>query len=494
MVAEFDTAMLDEVFDSGPGDTPETRAHNSERAYVRSLSQIAEYTPEAKGRKLSASEALDAYGLSVLREVASEGTALLCESPRAAGRLVERRRKLLGLDTRHVAKTAGVTRESVERLESGQRIPIRQAERVARALGLDERKLSWKAEAPAENERVAVRLRTIGDDEVLLTAHAVSAIAEASWVAATQLRLQHKLGILPQHHGIVRSTDYGGPGRPAFKHGYSLAADAREKLGLGLENPLESLRELAEVKLGIPVIQVEMGSDIAGATIDIGGQRAIILNLDGQNRNALVRRSTMAHELGHLLYDPPGNLESLRVDEYDQLDYQPTQVHDPVEQRANAFGAEFIAPRSAVAAHYEKAVGGRVDSSHALLDVMNHFGISHTVARYQLCNGLGIPLEPLPLPGGSRPELKKWDAVEGYTVNYHPLERLKSSRVGRFSAVVVRAARERHISWDSAAEMLECEEAALQEAMEAIAELFPAVFNATGPHSADSSPVRSSRR
>jgi len=42
--------------------------------------------------------------------------------------------------------------------------------------------------------------------------------------------------------------------------------------------------------------------------------------------------------------------------------------------------------------------------------------------------------------------------------------------------VVVRAAQEGHISWDSAAEMLECEEAALQEAMEAIAELFPAVF------------------
>lgn len=480
MVTEVVSGVLDAVFGHGPGDTPEERAVASSRTYVRSLSQIAEDTPRAKGRRLNAAEALETFGLDVLREVASEGAALICESPRAAGRLVSDRRNLLGLEIRHLLATAGVSAGAIEKLESYRWIPIRQAERIARALGLDERTMSWKSEAPAENERVAVRLRTIGDDDPRLTSHVVSVIAEASWVAAAQARLQEKLGLVPSPHGIEPSADYGAPGRPAFRCGYELASRARDELGLGRENPLEeSLRDLAESRLGIPVIQVEMGDEIAGATIDVGGNRAIILNLGGRNRNALVRRSTVAHELGHYLYDPPGNLETMRVDDYDQVADQAGRIHDPVEQRANAFGVEFIAPRSALAAHFRKEMADHNDAPRALLALIDRFGVSHTAVRNQLQNALAGEVDPesLVLPRGGRPDADKWEAIEGYTVNYHPLERLRSSRAGRFSALVVRAARERHISWDTAAEMLECDEREIRNSADSIAELFPDVFS-----------------
>jgi len=475
MVATDNTTMLTAIFGAGNGDTPEERAISSTRVFVRSLSQIAEDSPEAKGRRLSAIEALETYGLDVLREIASEGSALLCESPRAAGTLVSRRRELLGLEIRHVSNMAGVPKESVERLESCQRVPIRQAERIARALGLDERMLSWKSDPPPENERIAIRLRAIGDDQPLLTSHAVSAIAESSWVAATQLRLQGKLGIGPGQHGITTSANYGGPGNPAFKQGYLLASDARRKLGLDNKKPLESLREITEVLLGVPVIQAEMGAGLAGATVDIGSTRAIVLNLDGDNQNVLVRRSTVAHELGHFLYDPPGHLQALRVDGYKEIDKQPTQIHDQVEQRANAFGIELLAPRSAVTEHFK---GFPNDHPRGLLEVMRHFGISYTAARNQIWNGLNrsIPIESLRLGSGQVPEVSGWEAREAYTLYYHPLGRIKPTRAGRFSAVVVRAAQEGHISWDSAAEMLESNEDDLKNARDAICELFPAVW------------------
>ena len=181
------------------------------RTYVRSLSQIAEYFPPATGRRLTEAEVVDAYGPEVIKEVESEGFALLCESPKAAGRLISLRRELLRLDHRHVANMAGVTEDQLRKLEDGYRVPIRQAESVARALGLDERMLSWKAEASPESERVAVRLRTIGDEKPLLTSHAVSAIAEATWVATTQIRLQEKLDFRPERFGIRTSRIMGAP-------------------------------------------------------------------------------------------------------------------------------------------------------------------------------------------------------------------------------------------------------------------------------------------
>ena len=65
-------------------------------------------------------------------------------------------------------------------------------------------------------------------------------------------------------------------------HAYYLAGLARRQLGLG-DRPVDCLRDLAEVELGIPVIQTTLGRGVAGATIDAGGDRAIVLNVTGKN-------------------------------------------------------------------------------------------------------------------------------------------------------------------------------------------------------------------
>ncbi len=74
------------------------------------------------------------------------------------------------------------------------------------------------------------------------------------------------------------------------------------------------------------------------------------INTQGLNGNVWVRRFTMAHELGHLLWDPDQRLQSLRVDTYRDLEEDPVQRPglDPVEARANAFAIELLAPQEYV--------------------------------------------------------------------------------------------------------------------------------------------------
>ena len=153
--------------------------------------------------------------------------------------------------------------------------------------------------------------------------------------------------------------------------GYRLAAEAREKLNLGPATPIRSMRELLEETLGFPVIQAELGESVAGVTVEADLRRAIVINLSGGNRHVFVRRATLAHELGHLLYDLRGNLRDLRVDTYDDLDKPAERLPDPVEQRANAFAIEFLAPQQEAVRLFRSTGDDRLG------EVMYHFGVSY---------------------------------------------------------------------------------------------------------------------
>ena len=479
-----DRRLLDAVFGEGSiGDTPEERAATSKVTFVRSLDQLAFDSSPATGRRLAAREALEAYGWDVLAEVGAEGAALLCAGPRAAGSALRIRREALNLDPRHAARRAGVDVRLVERAErTDPRVPIRIYERIGSALGLDERFISVHPN-PAGNEELAVRLRTIStDDSARMTPTVVTGLGEAAWVASVQARLERKLGLAGRIHEFSPSHQYGEPGYPAYRHGYFLAQKTRESLGLG-DGPLPvSLREVCEDILGVPLVQMELGDQIAGATVQItpgpGGNgsedteqpvRAIVVNLSGKNRNVFVRRSTLAHELGHLLYDPPGRLNQLRVDDYEDVEKNADQLVDFVEQRANAFGVEFIAPQASVEEAFLASTRNGVE------DVMDRFGVSFTAARYQIWNALNRDHLLEDLTASSVRPSDEWRARESYTTDYHPIPSTPPSRAGRFSAVVVRSAAEGAISWDTAAEYLMTTQEEVRTVVDAILDLFPKV-------------------
>lgn len=466
---EPDEHVLRAVFGEGPGRTAEDRARGSSRRYIRSLDQLAEHHGRGNGRQLTALEAFDAYGLEVLMEVAQEGSALLCAGRTAAGDVLRGRRELLGLERKQLARFAGLPVEQVEAAEGSKRLSMRIYERIAQVLGLDERQVSVAAE-PVGNDKLAVRLRTLDQEEGALTPAVVAGISEAAWVIMVQARLERLLGLHRQPSRFV-SADYGRPGVPAFRRGYELARRLRETLSLG-EDPLPSLRRLAEDTLGIPIIQTELGDSIAGVTVEVGDARAIVINLSGRNRLVYVRRATIAHELGHLLHDPRNRLKTLRVDAYDALERPPDQLPDVVEQRANAFAIELLAPQAAVVALYEQT------DEDPLRTVMDEFGVSFTAARYQIWNGLerSVPLESITTR--SRQPPSHWEAQEAFTVDYHPIHDLRSSRAGRFSALVVRAEAEGLITGDTAMEWLGVRSLdELRDAREPLRDLFPTVFS-----------------
>jgi hypothetical protein len=199
-----------------------------------------------------------------------------------------------------------------------------------------------------------------------------------------------------------------------------------------------------------------------------------VLNTAGRNENVYVERSTLAHELCHLLFDPPTELRELRVDAYSALETRPDQLTDRVEARANAFAVQLLAPQASALQLYDSTTGDR------LAAVLDHYGISFTAGRYQIWNGkkragdLNAISTPRTTPDPA------WEGAERYTTTWHPIRELLDypSRAGRFSAVVLRAADEGLISMDTVAEYLCTTESTVTAAAPSIRSVYPDVFPA----------------
>lgn len=462
--------MLDFIFGSEGGATPRDRARRSKRMYVRGIDLLAEESPTATGRKMTASEAFDAYGIEKLLEVQENGLAVISESVSAAGDALRARRVQLGLTTRHVATAAKLEEDEIKALEASKRRKVQDYEKVARVLGLDERKLSFVSD-PTENQGVVVRLRTLKTSVPKLSASVVARLSEAAWVAMTQIRLERDLNLPTKQIEFKKNPNYGTNAAPAFKVGYFLAGQVRMKLGYG-DAPIPSMRDLLERRLRIPVIQADLGANIAGATIAVGERRAIILNLSGLNRGVFARRNTAAHELCHILFDPNDRLMDLRVDEYKLIERRVELVTDPIEQRANAFAVELLAPRSVALQRYQE------NSETALARLIETYGISYTAAKYQLWNAMGheIPLEDLARVENAREQ--DWEGPEAYTSTWHPINSLPTmypTRAGRFSALAIRSAAAGIVSWDTAGQWLGADPSTLNQVkiVEQMTELYP---------------------
>ena len=188
------------------------------------------------------------------------------------------------------------------------------------------------------------------------------------------------------------------------------------------------------------------------------------MNVLGQNSNVWVRRMTVAHELGHLLWDPADRLNRLRVDRYDGIEDNPaTQAEnqkskDPVEIRTNAFAITFLAPREAL----RKLSKATKSDQELLAKVMEEYGISATAARYHLWNAAkrdlsNVRLQELPSPSD------EWIAAENLTVDWFPLRETPISRRGNFAVLVARAFEKGLISGDTAAMYLQTTKDRLQE-------------------------------
>ena len=332
--------------------------------FVRGKYELARFEPgsKAKGRQLTEHEVREAYGSAVFAEIDEHLSAILLASVGAIEQALRQQRKALGVTPGQLASAAGVPVATVKRAEQdADQVDLRELERLSWVLGLDPAKLSVDQRAGAD-PALGVRLRLLeGPDApatgARLSPPSVLRFSEAASIIRAQLQLQRWMHADDRAPDFEPSHDYG-EGGPAWSAGYRLAGSTRERLDLGLE-PIESMRDLVEHRLGIPIIQVALPTRIAGATISSHGRRGIVLNTAGANSNVWIRRTTMAHELAHILFDPEQQLSNVRVDSYYEVARNAehgTPSPDRVEQRANAFAVEFLAPREAVKKHRPAAL------------------------------------------------------------------------------------------------------------------------------------------
>jgi Zn-dependent peptidase ImmA (M78 family) len=151
--------------------------------------------------------------------------------------------------------------------------------------------------------------------------------------------------------------------------GAKRAREARAELRLGGDPPPDLLD--AVERAGAHVVLLELDPRVAGAYVPRGP--LVVVN----GRQPLVRqRFTLAHELGHhrmchgAVVDGPHAIAG-------------GDGRDPREVAANAFAAELLLPRAAVAAWGERQVRGAVTLEHVVLLAHEH-GVSARTARIAL--------------------------------------------------------------------------------------------------------------
>jgi len=437
--------LLEYVFGiESQGSTPEERARTSTYQFVRSQDHLSLLKKTSTGHRLKACEALEIYGFDVLKEVHDYGSAILVCSEDEPAATLRIQREELGLSIHDVAKRTGLTDSQVNECEnSANRSPIRSIEKLAAVLGLDDRLVSVIPGAKRDTN-LAVRLKTIGQSTGLGPS-AVLAFSEAAWVIRTQARLLNLLQIdrrLPTQ--FIPSANYGDVSYPVWKHGYYLANKTRELLGISADEPIV-LRDVCE-RLGVPLLQAELPKRLAGATVSSLGQRGIVVNTAGYNQNVWVRRATIAHELGHLIWDPESSLQQVRVDNYDDLFSYSRDRSDFVEARANAFAVALLAPSDSV----KQVFLSHSDSSVGLRSVMERFGISYSAAKYHVSNSLDRSINIDSLVVDDVEPTDEWQGREAYTDDFFPIKDTASLRRGEFAGLVVSAEDKGLISSDTA--------------------------------------------
>jgi Zn-dependent peptidase ImmA (M78 family)/transcriptional regulator with XRE-family HTH domain len=444
---------LNLVFGPGSsGATPMERAGTSNAKFVRGQIQIAPYSETATGRVLGALEALRAFGWDLLLQATLEGSAPLVSSPEEPATTLRTRREELGLTHERLAKRSGISVKMLHNAETiGVKTPIRILESLAQALALNEQKLGLVPNA-GRDAQLGVRLREMATagDITGFTATTVLDLSEAAWVIARQAALQDILAESGLQARVAKPHHDPNFYYPVYETGYRLAQKTRDLLGIGHQDPIESVRKIIEDDFGLPLVQLKMNQRFAGATIANGLVRGIVVNETGMNSNVWVRRMTLCHELGHLLWDPDDRLQRVMVDAYAELEMSDRETRrNPAEIRANAFAVAFLAPPAAV-----RSIADRHSGPYEVVrEVMSTFGISATAAKHHVRNITNLDTfagryEALPNPE------EHWVAMENLTLDYFPIKSTPLSRRGKYAWFVAKAFEAGEISLDSAASFL----------------------------------------
>lgn len=163
-----------------------------------------------------------------------------------------------------------------------------------------------------------------------------------------------------------------------YKQGYILASWLRESLNIekGFVNIVKILYQL-----GIKWQRKSFNPSIYALAVWEDGSPRILLNSEALRGRPLVERSSLAHELGHILVDsssalPYGDL----ITEDEESDNEGISM----ERRAKAFAAELLLPRFEAKAYLMTRMG---KNSRTVIEALaSEYGVSNQIAANQVVN------------------------------------------------------------------------------------------------------------
>lgn len=292
----------------------------------------------------------------------------MLDAQQIGARLAEARERA-GLTLDVAADAVGLTRDELAACEAGSGLTSRRLAALGEIYGLAEEELAGTGKL--SDTAVSALLR--GDPQGNELAPHLGRFAS---ICRERTRLEDLLGA-PARGRVPAFSPAGEPTSPPHAQGEVLARHVRQELDLGL-SPIRSMTSLLS-DLGIRLVWTDrLDESIQGISLnDPKVGPSIVANVRGRQRLWWTLRSTLAHELCHVLFDrvpaAPLGLASRRAQ------------REPIEQRANAFGIYFLAPREGVA-RFLMDRGSRPYEldRHDVHALMMHFGLGKDAATLHL--------------------------------------------------------------------------------------------------------------
>ena len=450
------------------GDSWEDAVRDCEWGFVRSRSQLALERPghNATGHRLTAWEAWHAYGREVVEEAIEHSGAVLRRTGGSLDSTILEHCAALRVSLSAAASRAGLVDDgSVFHQSHLGELPVKALGSLAFALGLDERLLSFTADCGGDRDLawgLSQAIPSADDDAGSAVESTIAALAESLSVVRTQRRLQDWLGEPSEQGRFEWSPDYGRNAGVARRRGYDLGDQAREVLGLGTSR-IDSMRDLVQGRLGIPVVSAELPSDVAVIVLSASsgsgdGTRGMVVNSTGANEDSWVRRVTLARGLGHVLFDSDDIIQGIHVTPHLVDSTVEGVPADGLDQRAYAFALSFLAPEEVV-----KQLAPLPVTQEAVGSVMQRFGMCESAARRRIDSCHSGEAGDIPYPWSwVQPSAVDVEAEDLFCTGSAPCE-VAVSRRGKFSEAVMGCYRESLISGDTAALYLGCSAEELSE-------------------------------
>ncbi len=312
------------------------------------------------------------------------------------GRRIRSARESCGQTQEQLGDAVELSRIAISQMEAGSRsVSSIELDRIAYAVGRDIK--AFFANAFVEQDALAALFRT--ESQLAEQADLLHALQGSLALGREMTNLERLLGV---DRAQLRTATYELPAArsrwDAIQQGQRIAADERQRLGLGL-SPIGDLVELFESQ-GVRTGLVTLPDNISGLTLS--DEKIGIFVVINREHPPLRRRFSLAHEYAHVLIDRDRSGAISRSENRADL----------LEVRANAFAAEFMMPAEGVAQFVQAlGKGGASRAQMAVFDeadvvqveqratpgsqdiqihdvalMAHHFGVSRISALYRLKN------------------------------------------------------------------------------------------------------------